>query len=652
MGSSEQLCRDDLKSRREVVFVECIGLAALSVVQDAMRFKRLTVFMHAIHGVKKLAWFSRAVQQGSLREFTFHPFLEFDEFWRAHDKAFDAVEAVYRVVKERGDVPVAPLVDLFRSGEVETAFKKQLLRRLTEFYEVLASVRLLCMNQIPVKLYVSAKWCEVGGWLREAGIGWDLPNDVQIMRSLRARLIQVETGLGHLKWAGVMTLLPAWVLLGVRRVSWAVPLPCSTQVGIRVYTSDWGFSGQGSREIDWLVDGRKIRRENTLFIIEKPISHQYRDEFERRDYRYIDISGRKGFRQVSLRFLLHELFGRGLKAWLRLSRGMIRTPGVFLEVAVRGWLEYLRWKALLDQWHPRHYVAYNHYPIEHFFRNASLRSAGCSSWYYVHSINDRCAHFYTSDRRIRCEEAWAYLDYDHELHWSKRDEALYREMHGQSRVYHTWGPLWSAHVRAVPHIAALVAQRRMIQDADATVALFDTSFGSGSSYGDSGAREFYDNLASMLDQPAWSRRLLLFKSKNDFNEFCAQASAKTVASLARLRRHSRCLVLPADIEPGAVIAEADLTVSIAYTSATIEALGARRRAIFFDPGGKFSDSYYGRFPNLVAHSPETLERLCDYWLTLPDANFQKYLDDHIATEFNGYLDSGAVARFREALTVE
>jgi len=305
----------------------------------------------------------------------------------------------------------------------------------------------------------------------------------------------------------------------------------------------------------------------------------------------------------------------------------------------------------LEQWRPRHYVTYNHFHFDHMFRNSRLRSVGCASWYYVHSIHDRCAFYDGSpERALRYQEAWAYLGYDHEVHWGRRDKELYRQMHGSTRAYHVWGPLWSTHVCSVPSVTEQVKQRRLDVKIDSVVAVFDTSFGSTSPYGADGAREFYDTLAAMLDCPNWVCRLLLFKSKSDEGEF--QDSPEGATSLKRLLSHPRCLAIKADVAPGAVIAEADVTVSIAYTSTTVEALGAGRRALYFDPGGKFRESYYEQFPNLVAHDREALAQLCEHWLQMPEADFQKYLDHYIAPELGGYLDGGAAMRFREALACE
>lgn len=519
-----------------------------------------------------------------------------DMGWRVDDAAFDAVEAVYAALKREGRVPATPLVALYQDEEVERAFKKALALRIKECYD------------------------------RE-GVG--------------APLIRPDTALHWIKWFSILAALPLWVFLGMKWLARPVGSPRPIQAVLRVYATDWGFRGEGTRKIDWLLDSKELHRDNTLFVIEKPVSEKYRAELAVRRYHVEDVSGPPAM-----------LF-RGMGAWIKLLVASIRAPGVFVEVAARGWLEYLRWTAFLERWRPRHYVVYNHFHYDHVFRNSRLRSAGCESWYYVHSVHDRCAFLHASpDGPLRSQIDWTYLSYDHEVHWGRRDGELYRGMRSHSRAYHTWGPLWSGHVRPEPRVAALIEKLRSARKIDAVVAVFDTSIGSGSSYAEASVREFYDTLVALLERAEWATRLLLFKPKDKPGDFHAQASAEVVASLDRLLAHPRCLSLAAEVDPVAAIAEADLTLSIAFTSSTVEALGARRRAFYFDPGGKFRESYYEQFPNLVAHDREALARLCEHWLGMPEADFQKYLDHYVAPEFGGCLDSGAVARFREALSCE
>lgn len=518
--------------------------------------------------------------------------------WCADDVAFDTIETVYAALKREGRVPVAPLAALYQDEEVEFAFKKALLFRIKEMH---------------------------------------------LQRGEEALVIKQGALLNRLKWFSILAALPLWVFLAMRWPIRPAGSPKSIQVALRVYTTDFGLRGDGTRKIDWLLGGGQLHKDNTLFVVEKPISEKYKTELAACRYAIEDVSGAPA-----------RLF-QGLVAWTQLLIASFRAPDFFIEVATRGWLDYLRWTTFLEQWRPRHYVAYNHHHYDHIWRNILLRKAGCASWYYVHSVHDRSAFYHAASDNPLGRGAgpwWAYLSYDHEVHWGVRDAHLHRNMCGQSRVYHTWGPLWSSNVRRESGITALIERRKhTVGKVDAVIAVFDTSF-EPEIFNNTRAREFFEALVVMLERPEWTKRLMLFKPKHDPKTLRAQLSAETARSLTRFITHPQCLTLPAKIDPGVAIAEADLTLSVAFTSPTVEALGARSRALFFDPTGEFMHSYYDQFPNLVAHDRESLEQLCEHWLGLTDTDFQTYLDSYMAPEFGGYLDGGAVARFRSALASE
>ena len=645
MGQADILSRQDLKSCQRISFVDRLGPFSRPLVRPAAAAGHVVIFMEAGSSTRRKAWYQAAIRGGHVREFNCAIFPSFEDYWRADDAALDAVEAVYVELKKQGMVPAAPLIELYKDAAIEAAYKKYLVVRLAEFFRTVAALTLLSHEGHPIEFYPSASWEEMGWWLALAGVSWSWPVGITINRSWRAKLASLESSLDSLKWWGILFLLPAWVLLGLRRITGYSVSPAPIQIGFRVYTTDWGFRGEGSREIDWLLDGKDLHRNNTLFVIEKSVPETYRLEFGRRGYRFVDVSGHEAFRYVSWNFLLRELFLRGGKSWARLV--WARPSGMFHVVAVRGWLEYFRWTVFLEKWRPRHYVVYNHFHFEHVFRNARLRSVGAQSWYYVHSLHDANPFYLSSP--VRSQADLAYLSYDNEVHWGKRDAAYHRGMFGQSRAYRIWGPLWSAHVSPSDRLNALLKDCRACGRAEAIVAVFDTSFGGASQYQDTNAKEFFEALAAMLDQPEWSNRLLIYKPKQNLKVLREVVSPEVFRSLARMLDHPRCLMVDSDFAPGVVIAEADLTVSIAFTSTTVEALGARQRAFYFDPGGEFPDSYYDQFPNLVAHDRKALARLCDYWLNLSEVDFQKYLDQYLAPEFGGCLDAGAVARFRSAL---
>lgn len=648
MPAWKALSAEDLKSGRAVVLVDELGRFSQTLVRRSAAKGRLVIFRNAALQAQKSAWFETAAKEGHLCEFNDAPFHSFDEYWRADDRAFEVVEQVYAALKRRGLVPVEVLSGFYDVDTIESACKKNLLMKLAEFFRSLEIARLLVKEGLEVGFHPSSAWQEAGEWLALAGVRWEWPEHARIGESARAW----GSSFDWLKWAGILALLPFWVLTGVRRVGAAAASPKRVPVAFRVYTTDWCFGGW-QHDIDWLIDGKGVRGDTTLFVIEKPITAQYRGEFSKRNYRVHDLSGREAFRSVSLKFF-RELLIRGLRVWAGLLLAAPHTPAVFLEVAARGWLEYIRWTAFLEHWRPRNYVVYNHFHFEHLFRNARLRSAGCRTWYYVHTVHDRCAFLFGSpERAVQSLIGWACLAYDYEVHWGARDVNLYRRMSGKSGRYLPLGPLWSGEVRPDPRLRARLNERRAKERDSAVVAVFDTSFSAALPFENAAAKEFFCALAELLERPEWSSYLLLYKPKNDLDSYLrAEAAPEVVAALDSLLAHPRCMLIGSGVTSGAVIFESDLTVSMAYTSTTVEALGARRRAIYYDPCGKFRESYYEQFPNLVAHDREELARLCTHWVTMTEADFQKYLDEHVAPEFGGHLDAGAIDRFRSALIAE
>ena len=170
--------------------------------------------------------------------------------------------------------------------------------------------------------------------------------------------------------------------------------PEPVQVAFRVYGTDWGMRGHGSRQIDWLVDGKVLHRDNVLFVIDQPISKAYKLSLEEK-YRVYDATN-------------------WCSPWLTRGR---------------------RWDKFLKYWAPHHWVSYNDYHPRHICRNRILRAAGCQTWHYSHSVNLPHVHGQPN------YEPWMHLDYDHLVCWCDMDAAAFA---GGEK--HILGPLFSSQV--------------------------------------------------------------------------------------------------------------------------------------------------------------------------------------------------------------
>ena len=94
----------------------------------------------------------------------------------------------------------------------------------------------------------------------------------------------------------------------------------------------------------------------------------------------------------------------------------------------------------------------------------------------------------------------------------------------------------------------------------------------------------------------------------------------------------------------------DLVVACAFTSSTLEALGAKKKAIFYDPDERFRGYYYDQIPRLVAHGYTELKSSIHSLLyNISDDQYEEYLQKEILGKVEDYLDGKGLSRFRTLL---
>jgi len=119
-----------------------------------------------------------------------------------------------------------------------------------------------------------------------------------------------------------------------------------------------------------------------------------------------------------------------------------------------------------------------------------------------------------------------------------------------------------------------------------------------------------------------------------------------------LEAHPRTHFPSYKITPSEVSAFSDLIVSFPFTSSTVEAISAGKKAVYFDPSGMLKNSYYDKFPNFLCHGYGELENTVKEMLSQSDESHHAYLDKHIKPLIEPYLDGKAVTRMRELLVKE
>jgi len=130
----------------------------------------------------------------------------------------------------------------------------------------------------------------------------------------------------------------------------------------------------------------------------------------------------------------------------------------------------------------------------------------------------------------------------------------------------------------------------------------------------------------------------------------ARAGEKLKKALALLESHPRCYVAPYRMTPAEVIAHSDLVVSSPFTSPTVEALSARKRAVYYDPTGKFETTFYTNIPGLVCHGFASFkQRVKDLLYHTSEEMYGEYLDNWVKNTLDTHLDGRGLYRFRSLL---
>ena len=181
------------------------------------------------------------------------------------------------------------------------------------------------------------------------------------------------------------------------------------------------------------------------------------------------------------------------------------------------------------------------------------------------------------------------------------------------------------------------------------LAVFDSTYHNetvtGYVHGLAFARDIFSLLEEITDI------FVIFKEKkNRIFHRMGQDTKGIERAYAALDAHPRCLMLGSQQSRSEIVSLADLTVSFPFTSTTLEALGACRKAIFYDPTGGFQNCFYAKIPGLTAHGyGEFKERVQKLLFQTTNEEYDQYLMTEIKEEIDPYLDGRAVTRFRELL---
>ncbi len=645
------LTKDDLSSARRIMVFDSIANDFFKKRINRLAQRNvLVVILDVSSAVKNGRWFKECVRSQRVRKFVWTLF-PFTERYRGDDEAFKSVEEVFAGFDRRGYVPLQPFVKLYGNKEVDLAFKKELILRLADYFGAVNAVRNLEQSGKEVIFFPSLDWREMDQWFKKIG-RHNTSCGIVLCRMSSGEALGMKMSQSWKKFVGILNLLGTtpWVLSRIRKVDFVDHEPKTVQLGIRLFKESWGLKGAETHEIDWLLDGKKLNHQNTIFVAETPLYPQFEEEINKRQYQFVRQYRQACFRRVSRRFILKEILLKTLTHLVPAATRCLRAPRFFSVTCAKAWMDYLRWQAFIERWVPKNYFTYNDLIYTQIFRNLILEKVGCQTWFFDHSNSK--PQMYDMGKEVCCRDAIrAYRRFDQEIHWGRQHIAIALNQYNRSRSLTAYGPLWSQDVKYHARLDALLQERWRGMPKGVMIAAFSTANSETATNGEDAHLRFLLALKKLLNSPRFPDLKILFKPKGLDYEASMSAEGRELSSTFQyIKDHARVIMIDPFVSASATMFFVDLTLTMAFASPTIEALMAGRRAVYYEPCFLYPNSFFERFPNLIARDEEQLIDLISHWTAMPAPDFQSYLEKYLWPEYGGKKEKEPIVLIQEALS--
>lgn len=633
---------------KKIVIFENIDYSSLLFVFYCI-FRREQVLFFAVDArLENTNLFKAWLAKGKIERITGRG-SDLEQIYLPHKYALGVIDAAYKIFSQNSK-SITLMVKLLRSEMIHALYKKLLVERVYNFYIIHLYINEFVKMHKENKniCFVSQDYMFIMKLLNRAGKEAQIDSNIHIPSFSYSMGFISNNAIKALNTIRLLA-LPIRLLLRIRKVSANEEPLKEYQLGIRIYTHDIGFYYK-YRKINFLLDGDKLNANNTLFCVETPVSGEYARKLDENKYIAVDMS--KLLKNINWKFLKSFFLGTLFPYWARLVVLFFKEERETIKASTEILFAYITWNRFLELYHFGHYVVYNDFGAFSVVRNILFAEKEIHTWYYIHSCNDIGVMTRSNTNNFR-DYAYSFMNYDTLLVWGDKMKRYQSSHDGYIREYLNIGCLWSEHIRIASEknegakLKEAVVKKLGISPKK-IIAVFDTSYGGSENLIKSKEIElFFEGIIGILDgHPDYA---VILKNKWRWDALVVKSpDAKII--YRDINAHSRCYVINEDYaDPNDVVAASDLVISICFTSPTVEALGARKKAIYYDATGIFKGYFYDDFPNLVAHGEAELECLVNYWLDLPDQEFESYLDTHIKGEIDAYVDGKAISRFRQEL---
>lgn len=650
-GETTPGARDQPTGRpRGVAVFERVTVSMLPLLWWYRKLEYETLYLTVEPSLQANGWLARAASSdAAIRQLRFpHPV-----YWginSATAMALAIVDTVYERHFQHSTL-VTSMARLFNSDLVHLAFKKSLLQDLTDhfYHELLhqsAHTRLYPKDDIVViPAMRRPQSFSTPGLAKYQHVARLVSSDDSKALSLRLPwwvwLIEgLASGLRRLGWAVRAGAVLIWVLSLGLRATFARKQRENYAFGITIVSPRQLTDSH--REGDFLLDGSRITRDNTIFIPTVPLSSAAKNWVVNRGMRIGDG-------------VLPSMatVGRIWRHGLALLLWALFAPEWMVQTAVKLLYEFGYWEGFCRRYKLTHLVSHSDFGVRHIARNIVLKAHGTQTWYFTDTVNTSAVYWRDVAGEPYLHHAWTYLYYDHFVSWDESHTGFHRRHAQRVGTYHTVGCLWSEHVRILKESGDLGGLRRCLFPGGLpagvkVIAVFDSTYDDQvpTTYED--GLEFATGIERLIEDIP--DIVCIWKEKKPRAYHVGRTSVPLGAAYDRLVAHPRVRFVDARFGTAEVLALCDLAISFPFTSTTVEGWGAGIRSLYFNPSGKFAGTWYTRIPGAVVHGYEALlMQVRTLLFEVNDEEYRRYLEQCVAKGIGMPLDGFAISRFRDLL---
>lgn len=639
-----------MRNKIKIIIFERLNLFNFTLALIYTIFGFDVMYFTANERIEKIKWLNFFRKQFSISQISQNLF-DFNTRLIVNARALNDIDLIYESMAAKNK-SMKIIKSIFKSDIIETVYKKIVLEKLLFFYSTQAVMNMIVKNVVSNEVYyIPSQSLDFVNLTRRFHSLSLMDKKIKIPRYLFV-IYPLE---GLFNKIAQISLLAVWPLVLVRDIKKIIPsTPPKKEyiTGIRVYENGYNFKSQ-YRKIDFLLDGKSITKDNTLFCIETEIDKDFRNELNRGGYNFVDMFGI--LREINQDFIKKVFFKILFPAWAKLCLVSILEPP-FIIHSYRSILGlYLRWKAFLEKYNLKNYVVYNDFTMTHIIRNILLSQNHIKTWYYSHSCHTEDLFVSLHDIGKIKSVDFSYLYYDNFITWGKRLSDFFMGHRNNVGNFITVGCLWSEHIKEIAEtndysetLSQIYAKYRQNGSGSRKIiGIFDTTFGKTAPLNMEDRNCFFEGILKL--QKERKDYIFIIKLKNYLKDV-EKWSQEVLHYYKEMNKLENVYLFEDLHDPSFVNAICDLGISACFTSTANEALGFGKKAIYFDGASRFGKCYYDSFPNLVAHGYNELIRLVDHWLyNVNDKEFCEYIDKHIKHGIDPYADGMAITRFRELL---